>query len=65
VSWQPRRAGDPPELVADPAKARAVLGWEPRHSSLGVIVESAWRWHCAIQDQLRLPQTANVPLDRK
>ena len=28
----PRRAGDPPELVADPARARAVLGWTPRYS---------------------------------
>ncbi len=47
VSWQPRRAGDPPELVADPAKARTVLGWQAKHSSLAEIVESAWKWHRA------------------
>ena len=64
ISWQARRAGDPPELVADPARARAILGWEPRHSSLGVIVESAWKWHCADHDQLLLPQAGNVPPDR-
>jgi UDP-glucose-4-epimerase GalE len=40
-----RRAGDPPVLVADPTKARQLLAWEPRHSSLEEIVETAWRWH--------------------
>ena len=37
-----RRAGDPPELVADPARARTVLGWEPKRSSLDEIVRSCW-----------------------
>jgi UDP-arabinose 4-epimerase len=41
----PRRAGDPPELVADPARARDVLGWTPRYPNLRTIVEHAWRWH--------------------
>jgi UDP-glucose-4-epimerase GalE len=41
----PRRAGDPPELVADAAKAREVLGWTPRYPGLSTIVEHAWRWH--------------------
>jgi len=39
-----RRPGDPPELVADPAKARELLGWKPRHSSLENIVQTAWNW---------------------
>ncbi len=42
----PRRAGDCARLVADGAKAGSVLGWQPRHTDLGAIVESAWRWHC-------------------
>jgi UDP-glucose-4-epimerase GalE len=42
-----RRPGDPPILVADPARARTVLDWTPRHSRLGQIVETAWRWHHA------------------
>lgn len=42
-----RRAGDPPVLVADSSKARAELGWEPRHEDLGAIVGSAWQWHRA------------------
>lgn len=40
----PRRAGDPPELVADPSRARQKLGWTPKHSDLQTIVGSAWRW---------------------
>ena len=41
----PRRAGDPAVLVASSAKARAVLGWEPRRSDIATIVEDAFRWH--------------------
>ena len=41
----PRRAGDPPILVASPERARRILKWEPSHSILKTIVESAWRWH--------------------
>jgi UDP-glucose-4-epimerase GalE len=43
----PRRPGDPPELVADPRRARAVLDWEPAYMSLKPIIETAWRWHSA------------------
>jgi UDP-glucose-4-epimerase GalE len=41
----PRRAGDPPELVAAPGRARDVLGWSCRYAALEVIVEHAWKWH--------------------
>ncbi|MGA2629708.1 MAG: UDP-glucose 4-epimerase GalE [Terriglobia bacterium] len=41
----PRRAGDPPALVADPAQAASLLGWKPRYAGLSEIVESAWKWH--------------------
>lgn len=40
-----RRAGDPPELVAAPGRAREVLGWEARMSDLRHIVQTATRWH--------------------
>jgi len=40
----PRRAGDPPELVANPRRAADVLGWTPRYPALDAIVEHAWRW---------------------
>ena len=41
----PRRAGDPPQLVADSRRAQALLGWRPKYSELDSIVETAWRWH--------------------
>ncbi len=44
---KPRRAGDPPSLVASSAKARKTLGWKPSHASLEAIVSSAWAWHKA------------------
>ncbi len=34
VDFKPRRDGDAPALVANPARARDVLGWIPRYSSL-------------------------------
>jgi len=43
----PRRAGDPPVLIASPDKIMRDLGWNPRHSELDSIIESAWRWHLA------------------
>jgi UDP-glucose-4-epimerase GalE len=39
----PRRPGDPPVLVANPAKAHSVLGWTATRS-LSDIVSSAWNW---------------------
>lgn len=40
-----RRAGDPPELVADASKANDFLGWEPKYSTPKPIIETAWEWH--------------------
>jgi UDP-glucose-4-epimerase GalE len=40
-----RRAGDPPELVAAPSRARDVLGWNCRYADLDTIVRHAWAWH--------------------
>jgi UDP-arabinose 4-epimerase len=45
VTEQPRRPGDPPQLVGSAARARTVLGWEPRFSSLEEIIRTAWAWH--------------------
>ncbi|MGE0454173.1 MAG: UDP-glucose 4-epimerase GalE [Vicinamibacteria bacterium] len=46
VSIGPRRAGDPPRLVASSARAQAELGFRPRYS-LEDSVESAFRWRLA------------------
>lgn len=43
----PRRAGDPSRLVATSDRARAALGWTPRHGDLDTIVRTAWAWHQA------------------
>ena len=45
IDMQGRRAGDPSHLVADAAKARAVLGWRPQHPDLAAIIGSAWEWY--------------------
>ena len=39
----PRRAGDPPELVADPSRAQKLLNWKATRS-LEQIVSTAWSW---------------------
>ena len=43
----PRRAGDPPVLVARSSRAGDVLGWRPSHPTLDEMVGSAWRWRRA------------------
>ena len=40
----PRRAGDPPALVADVSRLRAAWEWSPRHDDLAVIVRTALSW---------------------
>jgi UDP-arabinose 4-epimerase len=45
VTLGPRRAGDPPVLVADSAKAADELGWQPAWLDLADTVASAWTWH--------------------
>ena len=40
----PRRPGDPVELVADSARLRTVLGWQPRLDDLDLIVRTALDW---------------------
>jgi UDP-arabinose 4-epimerase len=45
VRAAPRRAGDPPVLVADPSLAAATLGWRAQHSSLDAIIRTALAWH--------------------
>lgn len=44
VKEMPRRAGDPPAIVSNPAKLKAALGWKPQHDSLDEIVASALAW---------------------
>jgi len=43
----PRRAGDPPTLIASAEKAQQLLGWRPDFTDLDEIIATAWRWHLA------------------
>ena len=42
---KPRRAGDPPRLVAAANKAFTELGWKPQYPKIKDIVATAWAWH--------------------
>lgn len=39
-----RRAGDPGQLISDPARLKAELPWEPRHAELDTIISHALAW---------------------
>lgn len=41
----PRRAGDPPVLVASSEGIIGKLGWKPEYPDLESIVKTAWDWH--------------------
>jgi UDP-arabinose 4-epimerase len=43
-SFEARRAGDPPALVADPRRAAATLGFRTQHNSLDTIIAHAAPW---------------------
>ena len=40
-----RRAGDPPELVADPSTAKSLLNWTPEYTNIEDTIRTAWKWH--------------------
>lgn len=42
---EPKRPGDPAELIADSTRIQNELGFTPHHSDLETIVTSAWKWH--------------------
>jgi UDP-glucose-4-epimerase GalE len=44
VKYGPRRPGDPDSLVADPALAKSILGWEATRKDVRQMVGPAWLW---------------------
>ncbi|MCI9264375.1 MAG: UDP-glucose 4-epimerase GalE [Oscillospiraceae bacterium] len=46
---EPRRAGDPPVLIASNRKAQELLGWKPKRD-LRQIISDAWTWHSSHPD---------------
>jgi UDP-glucose 4-epimerase len=49
VKEEPRRAGDPPVLIARADKVRSVLGWKPRLDDLDAIVRTSLDWERKLQ----------------
>ena len=47
----PRRAGDPPTLVADSSAIQREIDWRPRHDSIDYIIETAINWERKLQDR--------------
>lgn len=45
VSIKPRRAGDVSTTIADNAKIKKELGFNPKYSDLENIIKTAWEWH--------------------
>lgn len=41
---KPRRAGDPPSLIANPGAIRAALNWKPQFDDLDTIVRTSINW---------------------
>ncbi|MEM7432276.1 MAG: UDP-glucose 4-epimerase GalE [Pseudomonadota bacterium] len=44
ITEEPRRAGDPPQLIAECQKIRSVLGWTPEYDDLDTIVTTSLAW---------------------
>jgi UDP-glucose 4-epimerase len=49
VKEEPRRAGDPPILIAKADRVRSTLGWKPRLDDLDTIVRTALEWERKLQ----------------
>jgi UDP-glucose 4-epimerase len=55
----PRRAGDAPSLIANPAMAEKLLGWKAQASALETVITDAWAWHQARFEAAR-PESASA-----
>ena len=51
IKEEPRRAGDPPELIAVAERVRKVLGWTPKYDDLDTIVRTSLEWERKIASQ--------------
>jgi UDP-glucose 4-epimerase len=49
IEESPRRAGDPPSLVAHAERIRTALGWSPRFDDLETIVRTQLEWEYRLQ----------------
>jgi UDP-glucose 4-epimerase len=51
IREEPRRAGDPPVLVAAADRIRDLLGWQPKLDDLDTIVRTSLRWEEKLRAQ--------------
>jgi UDP-glucose 4-epimerase len=51
ITEEPRRAGDPPELISVARKIQEVLGWTPKFDDLDTIVRTSLEWERKIAAQ--------------
>lgn len=49
VKEEPRRAGDPPSLIAKCDKVRGILGWTPKLDDIDTIVRTSLDWEKKLQ----------------
>ncbi len=50
----PRRAGDPPQLIADASRIRSGLNWQPQYDNLEQIIQTSLNWeHKLLQHNFR------------
>jgi len=62
IKLEKRREGDPAILIADNKKAKQILGFEPKHSDIHTIIDSAWKWYASLSAEgtSLLPSLANA-----
>jgi UDP-glucose 4-epimerase len=46
-----RRAGDPPQLVADSRLIQAELDWKPQFNDIDYIIDTAWQWEKKLKEK--------------
>ena len=56
-----RRAGDPPELVADSTKLQKLTGWKPQYDDLDFIIKTAWDWELKYRALSNSREWSNTP----
>jgi len=63
VRLEARRPGEPSTLTADNQKAKKLLGWQPIHSEVPILIESAWKWHQLLLQNAKILKGAMQRLD--
>ncbi|HEX5513504.1 MAG TPA: UDP-glucose 4-epimerase GalE [Gammaproteobacteria bacterium] len=58
IREEPRRAGDPPALIANAEKIRTTLGWTPRFDDLREIVRTSLAWERTLAARKRLESSS-------